>query len=240
MISPPAGPLPGHCEAPATSHSYWQRARGAMTGLQVRYGQTRFWIGLAVVIALLSGAAIQLGDSLRIIVKAHVAQALIHHAWQENLVLGEPNIKPWPWADMAPVARMTFVRQQSELFVLDNDAPRTLAFGPGFSPQSTLPGRGGKTVISAHRDTHFSVLKQVAPGDLIEVETIEGRQLLYQVHTRQIVDMHDIWVTEDNGQNELTLVTCWPFDALVPRGPDRLIVSALPYLASTKHTTKSR
>ena len=229
-VSPPAGPLPGYCEAPATSPSFWQRARDAVTGLRVRYGTARFWISIAIVFVLISGAGLQLGKALHIVMKAHVAQALIRHAWQENLLAGEPNMKPWPWADMAPVARMTLVRQRAELFVLNNDAPRTLAFGPGFRPQSTLPGRGGKTVISAHRDTHFSVLENIAPGDLIEIQTIEGRELLYQVYARQVVDMHDMWVTEDNGQNELTLITCWPFDALVPRGPDRLIVSALPYI----------
>lgn len=187
-------------------------------------------------IVLITGAGFQLGSALHIVVKAHLAQALIQYAWQENLSAGKPDMKPWPWADLAPVARMTLVRQQTELFVLDNDSSRTLAFGPGFSPRSTLPGRGGKTVISAHRDTHFAALENIVPGDLIEIETIEGRQLLYQVQTRQIVDMHDMWVTEDNGQDELTLVTCWPFDALVPRGPDRLIVSALP----TAHLTISR
>jgi len=231
MISPPAGPLPGHCEAPAASHSYWQRARDVVTTLKRHYGTTRVILCLTLVIVLFSAAMIQLVDSARIIVKAHIAQMLIHHAWQENLIAGKPNIKPWPWADLSPVARMTFEGKDVEVFVLDNDAARTLAFGPGFHLRSTLPGRGGNAVISGHRDTHFSVLEKTEAGDLIGIQTIEGRQLLYQVQTLQIVDKHDIWVTEDQGRDELTLVTCWPFDALVPQGPDRLIVKAVPYRA---------
>ena len=225
-ISPPAGPLPGVCKAPATRLSYWQRARDGVEQLKAHYGKTPVWIGIAICLALLVGGSYQIGDGLRVIVKAHLAQALIQHAWQRNTTGGEASIKPWPWADMAPIARMTFERQQTALFVLDNDAPRTLAFGPGLHPQSSLPGRGARSVLSAHRDTHFAVLEHVVPGDIIRIETLEGRTLRYEITEQQIVDKHDLWVLNNRGRDELTLVTCWPFSALVPRGPDRLIVTA--------------
>ncbi|MFK7962396.1 MAG: class GN sortase [Burkholderiaceae bacterium] len=225
-ISPPAGPLPGVCKAPATRLSYWQRARDAVTRLQTHYGRTPVCICIALCLVLFVGAGYQIGNGLRVIAKAHLAQLLIQHAWQENTTSGEASIKPWPWADMAPIARITFERQQTALFVLDNDAPRTLAFGPGLNPQSALPGHGARSVVSAHRDTHFAVLEHVVPGDIVRVETLEGRTLRYEIKARQIVDEHDLWVLNNHGRDELTMVTCWPFNALVPRGPDRLIVTA--------------
>ena len=38
--------------------------------------------------------------------------------------------RPWPWADMRPVARLTVPSRHIELFVLDNASNRALAFGP--------------------------------------------------------------------------------------------------------------
>jgi len=40
------------------------------------------------------------------------------------------------------------------------------------------------------------------------------------------VDRHDTWVARDAGDTRLTLVTCYPFDALRPGGPQRYVVAA--------------
>lgn len=226
MPSPPVGPLPGVIEASVAGPSFRQRVRGGVAVLGHRYGLRRLFIASLLLGALLAGASWQLGTSVRIVLKAQLAQMLIAHAWDKNLAAGRALAKPWQWADMRPLARLSLPRQQTELFVLDDDSGRTLAFGPGHHPGTAIPGRGGNAVISGHRDTHFSVLKDVNVGDSILLETLEGRKLIYQVSQLQIVDKHDTWVAADHGRDELTLVTCWPFDTLTPRGPQRLIVSA--------------
>jgi sortase A len=158
--------------------------------------------------------------------KALLAQALIQRAWAANLDGGSPQARPWSWADTTPVGRLEFVRQRQSMIVLAGDSGRVLAFGPGHRPGSSLPGGGGNSVISAHRDTHFAVLEEVDVGDIVKVEGVDGRTLTYRVDRLDVIDEHDLSVTEQRGIDQLTLVTCWPFDAITPGGPLRYVVSA--------------
>lgn len=166
------------------------------------------------------------GSGFAVHAKAGVAQLLITHAWNLNQREGKAEVKPWMWADTTPVARLRFETQAVSLTVLSGDSLRIMAFGPGHSPASPLPGRGGNAVISGHRDTHFAVLQHVARGDSIEVETLSGERLRYAVADMRVVDERDVGVTIDRGADELTLVTCWPFDAVRAGGPLRYVVSA--------------
>jgi sortase A len=158
--------------------------------------------------------------------KALLAQALIEDAWLSNLASGKPSQRPWSWADTVPVGRIEFVRQRRSMIVLEGDAGRTLAFGPGLRAGSALPGTHGNSVISAHRDTHFAVLEEVEIGDVVRVEGVDGRTVDYRVDRLDIVNEHDVSVAGQHGRDELTLVTCWPFDAVRPGGPQRYVVSA--------------
>ena len=112
------------------------------------------------------------------------------------------------------------------MIVLAGDSGRVLAFGPGHRHGSAPPGSSGNSVISAHRDTHFAVLEKVGIGDLVQVENVDGRTSSYRVDSFDIIDEHDLSVTEQRGMDQLTLVTCWPFDALTTGGPQRYVVSA--------------
>lgn len=201
------------------------RPRTAPT-LRRLYGDRRLLVALLLVAASAVAAISLLGQGLWIVAKAHVAQALIEQAWVRNQAQGSIEARPWAWADTRPVARLRFVRQQASMIVLAGDSGRTLAFGPGWAPTSALPGRAGNTVISGHRDTHFALLRGIAPGDPIDVETVAGTILGYRVTSRAIVDRSQVAVADDHGIDELTLVTCWPFDALARGGPLRLVVSA--------------
>lgn len=158
--------------------------------------------------------------------KAALAQTLIERAWQDNVATGRAEHRPWGWADTVPVGRLEFVRQHASMVVLAGDSGRVLAFGPGHRTGTALPGSAGNSVISAHRDTHFKILRDIGAGDLIRVDTLDGRRLVYRVESRQVVDHRDLTVVEQQGIDQLTLVTCWPFDAITTRGPERLVVTA--------------
>jgi sortase A len=82
-------------------------------------------------------------------------------------------------------------------------------------------------VVSGHRDTHFRILERVSAGQRIEVERLDGRSRTYRVSGARVVDARDLGIVADRGRDELTLVTCWPFDAVAPGGPLRYVVSAL-------------
>ena len=166
------------------------------------------------------------GDAAWLQGKALLAQALIERAWAANLDGRSPQARPWSWADTTPVGRLEFVRQRQSMIVLAGDSGRVLAFGPGHRPGSAPPGGGGNSVISAHRDTHFAVLEEVDVGDIVKVEGVDGRTLAYRVDRLDVIDEHDLSVTEQRGIDQLTLVTCWPFHAITPGGPLRYVVSA--------------
>ena len=102
--------------------------------------------------------------------------------------------------------------------------PSTINKGPGHMPWTPLPGQPGNAVISGHRTTHgapFFDLDQLAPGDVIEVETAIGVHQ-YTVRESFIVTPYDVWVTDPKPGAWLTLTTCHPkFSAA-----KRLIVQA--------------
>lgn len=200
-----------------------------------RSGPRRRWrtlcrrVGLArlVVLMLLAAGSWQVGAGLYLYAKAGLAQILIAHAWQQNLEQGRAAARPWAWADTTAVARIRFVEHARSMIVLEGDSGRTLAFGPGHRSGTTLPGGAGNSVVSGHRDTHFRILEQLSAGQRIEVERLDGSRRNYRVSGVRIVDHRDLGVLADRGRDALTLVTCWPFDAVVPGGPLRFVVSAL-------------
>jgi sortase A len=80
--------------------------------------------------------------------------------------------------------------------------------------------------VSGHRDTHFSVLRELIPGDAIEVERRDGAVIRYTVASLDVVDARVATIRAVYEPSALALVTCWPFDALTPGGPLRYVVTA--------------
>jgi len=81
-------------------------------------------------IALLALGAWQFGQGAWIEAKAWLAQALIGRAWAKTLA-GHRNVKPWPWADTWPVARLSVPALGIERYVLAGTSGAAMAFGPG-------------------------------------------------------------------------------------------------------------
>ena len=181
--------------------------------------------------AVLSGLLLlaggwQLVASAWLLGKAELAQFLIGAAWEKQLQQGVA-IKPWPWADTRPVARLQLAGQEA-LFVLEGDSGQALAFGPGLLPVSAQPGdiaANRTTVIAAHRDTHFEDLQELATGVLIRLQDKHGDWHHYRVVEIRVVDSEreQLPIFAEPG---LMLVTCYPFDALSAGGPLRYVVYA--------------
>ncbi len=181
---------------------------------------------LAVLIACLLAAGLwQIGEGSWIYAKAKLAQYLLQRAWSHTLA-GETVAKPWPWADTWPVARLTVPSKKIDLIVLNGAYGRTLAFGPGYAEFSALPGSVGTTILTGHRDTHFSFLGRLNQKDELVIETVTGKRLHYIVSERRIVDSRSGTITLDPSQTTLVLVTCYPFDVMMSGGPLRYIVIA--------------
>jgi sortase A len=167
----------------------------------------------------------QFGQGAYIPAKAWVAQELMNRAWRKAEG-GDRKAAPWPWADTWPVARLTARRGDVELVVLEGGSGRTLAFGPGHLAISVLPGEDGNSIIAGHRDTHFQFLQHVETGELIEVEMPDGPRHYYQVTSVDVVDSRRGSLVLDTDEPMMSLVTCYPFDAIDPGGPMRYVVSA--------------
>lgn len=159
--------------------------------------------------------------------KALAAQELLAIAWQRTRA-GEAVVRPWPHADSWPVARLAVPRLGVRQIVLADASGRSLAFGPGHLPGTALPGAAGNTVLVAHRDTHFAFLRELLPGDEVRIETARGDLRRYRVAASRVTRADDVAVTAGRGEARLTLVTCWPFDALQPGTPWRYVVVAVP------------
>lgn len=166
------------------------------------------------------------GQGLWIPAKAALAQVLLERAFERSLATGQP-VKPWPWADTWPVARITFPRLHREVIVLDGASGQALAFGPGHVAGTPDAGDRGTAVYAAHRDTHFALLGQVKPGDEIQVHRIDGRHARFRMVAAQVVRWDASGVDPHAPGRALALATCWPLDAKTP-GPMRYLVWAAP------------
>lgn len=167
----------------------------------------------------------QIGEGSWIYAKARLAQVLLQRAWSRTLS-GETDVKPWPWADTWPVARMTVPGKHIDLIVLNGAYGRTLAFGPGYAESSAFPGSSGTTILTGHRDTHFRLLRGLTRHDEIVIESAGGKSRRYLIQDTQIVDSRKTSIRLEPGGNRLILVTCYPFDAIGAGGPLRYVVTA--------------
>jgi sortase A len=170
-------------------------------------------------------AAIFLFDALWIPVKAELAQHLLERSWLRTLA-GEPDAKPWPWADTRAVAILEVPRLGLREIVLEGSSGRNLAFGPTLVNTSQLDESADR-ILSGHRDTHFSFLKELRTGDLLRLHTTtETRD--YRVSWLEAVDSRQQQLVIDDNIERLTLLTCYPFNATTSGGPLRWVVTAIP------------
>ena len=179
---------------------------------------------LFVVVILGSVGAILFGQGLAIHAKAMLAQVLLQRAFGESLATGRA-VKPWPWADTWPEARITVKRIGVSAIVLAGSSGQALAFGPGHVERTAEAGERGVAVYAAHRDTHFRFLKDVAVGDEIEVTRRDGKTVHYRADGAAIVRFDQSGIDPFTSGKELVLTTCWPFDAIA-HGPMRYVLHA--------------
>lgn len=177
------------------------------------------------VAAVLAIGLWQLGAGAWLPLKAWAAQSLLREAWEETQG-GAQAVRPWPWADTWPVARLRAIGGVVDLVVLSGGSGRTLAFGPGHLEASAAPGAAGNTVLVGHRDTHFRFLAELEAGDELQLDTADGRRLTYRVSATEVLDARSDGIGLDDPADRLTLVTCYPFDAVRPGGPLRYLVTA--------------
>lgn len=153
--------------------------------------------------------------------KGLVGQWLMASAWAESDEDGAAS--PWPDARTRPAARLFVPELELDRLVVEGVETPNLAWGPGIEI-----GPNGHVLIAAHRDTHFRFLGDLQRGHRIELEQPAGVVRNWRVQESRIVDSRTTRLDMNAPGPLLTLVTCWPLDAIEAGGPLRLVVSAVP------------
>ena len=125
----------------------------------------------------------------------------------------------------APLAVLRIARIDLEVAVLEGTGDWTLNRAVGHIEDTARPGGGGNVGIAGHRDGFFRGLKEIQPGDELELETVSAVDL-YRVERTWIVGRDEVSVLDPTAERSVTLVTCYPF-YLVGSAPDRFIVRAV-------------
>ena len=129
-----------------------------------------------------------------------------------------------------PEAVLRIAKVGVEVPVLEGTSDVVLNRGVGHIPGTALPGEGGNVAITGHRDGFFRPLKDIVPGDVIEVErpqSVPGARKSdrYVVRRTQVVSPSDMSVLKPTAEPTLTLITCYPF-YYVGAAPQRFVVQA--------------
>lgn len=141
--------------------------------------------------------------------QAWVAHGLLHTAWVRTQATGR-QVKPWPWADTWPLARLAVPRLNVEQIILAGTSQSMSLFALRHLDSSVLPGEVGNSVLSAPHDTYFGFLSALQPGDIVELESLRSGRWRYQVSSIYIVDKTDIFLLEPSLNRRLTLISCYP------------------------------
>jgi sortase A len=123
-----------------------------------------------------------------------------------------------------PLALLRISKVQLEVPVLEGTDDFTLNRGVGRIVGTARPGEEGNIGIAGHRDGFFRVLKDVEPGDTIDLVT-PSRAERYTVDRIVLVRPEDVSVLRPRPVRSLTLVTCYPF-YFIGSAPQRYIVQA--------------
>ena len=124
----------------------------------------------------------------------------------------------------APIAVVRIPKIRLSVPVLPGTDDRTLDLAVGHVEGTAQPGTDGNMGIAGHRDGFFRGLKDIVPGDVIELDTIQGTDV-YRVERTWVVNPDDVSVLDQTSTRTLTLVTCYPF-YFIGSAPLRFIVRA--------------
>lgn len=145
-------------------------------------------------------------------------------------------LQPGRTDEAQAVLRIPELDIEAEIFGDTGD--RSLDLGVGHIEGTAEPGQNGNVGIAGHRDGYFRRLKDVRPGQRVQIVTRSGRWE-YVVDRTRIVDPGAVEVLAQRAEPTLTLVTCYPFYFL-GSAPKRFIVHARRVSASTATPPEKR
>jgi sortase A len=137
----------------------------------------------------------------------------------------QPSVAEPKPPEFAMVGRLSVPRLGVQAIIREGESDKTLSVALGHIPGTAMPGERGNVAVAGHRDTLFRGLKDVHQGDRVEFETPRSQKFTYEVEKLFVVRPTDVYVLRAASYNELTLVTCYPFN-YIGSAPYRFIVQA--------------
>lgn len=137
------------------------------------------------------------------------------------------NPPPTPSRRLKPgelIGRIEIPRLRVSVQVVEGAGDGELKQAAGHVIGTAMPGDDGNVAIAAHRDKWFRPLRNIHARDVIEIRTPDGNYR-YVVRGTEIVKPTDVSVIAPTHDQQLTLVTCYPF-YYVGHAPRRFIVHA--------------
>jgi len=153
----------------------------------------------------------------------HREQQALHLRWEQQQRQASSRAVNEVRKD-AGLTRVSIPKINLDLIVVEGTNYRALRLGPGHLQNTPSPGELGNSVISAHRDTFFRHIYELATGDEIQVRR-QGHTFTFQVTGKKIVSPNDLSVVKNTSDARLTLITCYPIYYVGP-APRRLVVFA--------------
>jgi sortase A len=124
-----------------------------------------------------------------------------------------------------PIAILNIRRLHVAVPVFDGTGDLVLNRGVGRIGGTGSPGGEGNLAIAGHRDGFFRALKDISPGDFVEIDTPAEKDT-YVVDATRIVGQREMSVLQASPIATITLVTCYPF-YFIGDAPERFIVTGI-------------
>ncbi|MCJ8009649.1 class D sortase [Lederbergia wuyishanensis] len=116
---------------------------------------------------------------------------------------------------------------EKEIPILHGVDEEELKIGVGHFPGTAFPGQKNQIVLSGHRDTVFRKFGELKIGDSFIVKMPYGEYEYIIDHTKIVSADDQTIIVPNDGQEVLTVTTCYPFQ-YIGNAPDRYIIYALP------------
>ncbi|HXX43946.1 MAG TPA: class D sortase [Candidatus Acidoferrales bacterium] len=188
-----------------------------------QYGTVRPLVrGLSYLLLLLGAAA--LGCVMWIVVSAYLFQRYESRALSRAPAQPEFTAQPRIVTEGDVIGQIEVPRLGLSAIVVQGDSDDVLRRAVGHIPETALPGQAGNIALAGHRDTIFRPLREIQVGDVILLKT-PAADRTYRVDSTEVVPPTDLEVLQSGGQNELTLITCFPFH-YIGHAPNRFVVRA--------------
>jgi sortase A len=159
-----------------------------------------------------------------ILVSARYYEAIEMGKLEDAVVQPGGGFGPRVVAEGDVIGQIQVARLGLSAIVVQGDSDYVLRRAVGHVPETALPGQTGNIALAGHRDTIFRPLRDIEVGDVVTLKTPFGNRE-YRVDSTEIVPPTDVDVLQSKGDNELTLITCFPFH-YIGHAPNRFIVHA--------------